>query len=106
MWTIAAVEKCLGIDFLKIRPLLLMLHLLIEILGWIASVLIVGAYFLNIQGRLKAEDSAYIWANLIGGIFFIVNTFYHKAYPSAAVNVIWVIIAVAAILKGRKATQD
>ncbi len=76
--------------------------LLIEILGWIASVLIVGAYFLNIQGKIKADAPAYIWANLIGGIFFVVNTFVHHAYPSTAVNVIWVFIAIGAILKGRK----
>ena len=72
----------------------------INILGWIASVLIVGAYFLNIRGRLPAKSPYYIWANLVGGIFFVINTFYLKAYPSMAVNIIWVIIALAAL--GRK----
>jgi hypothetical protein len=76
----------------------------IEIIGWIASVLIVGAYYLNIKGRLTAGAPAYIWSNLIGGLFFIVNTAWHGAYPSAVVNVVWVFIALAALFKKRKPT--
>lgn len=73
--------------------------LLIDVLGWIASVLIVGAYFLNIRGRWSAQSKWYIICNLVGGAFFIVNTAYHGAYPSALVNVVWVIIAVFSLLK-------
>jgi hypothetical protein len=76
--------------------------LFVEIIGWIASVLIVGAYYLNIRGKLTAGSPAYIWANMVGGLFFVINTFWHGAYPSAVVNVIWVIIAVAALFKKRK----
>ena len=76
-----------------------MLYYIIETLGWVASVLIVGAYFLNMQGRLAAKDPRYIWANLIGGLFFIVNTYYHGAYPSALVNVVWVLIAVFSLMR-------
>lgn len=72
---------------------------IVEIIGWIGAVLIVGAYYLNISGKLKSTSSAYIICNLIGGVFFIINTYAHKAYPSVLVNVIWVIIALAAILK-------
>jgi len=67
---------------------------LIEVLGWIASVLIVGSYALNITGKLPASSKTYVLANIIGGVFFVVNTYYHKAYPSMFVNVIWVIIAI------------
>ncbi len=73
--------------------------LLIEILGWAGSVLIVGAYALNIYGRLNTQEPAYIWANLVGGTFFIVNTIAHGAYPSAVVNVVWVLIAINALFR-------
>ena len=76
--------------------------ILIEVLGWIASVLIVGSYALNITGRLSASSKTYVSANIIGGIFFVVNTYYHKAYPSMIVNVIWVIIAIYMISKKKK----
>lgn len=79
---------------------------IIDIIGWIASVLIVGAYFLNIRGKLSSQSKWYILANLVGGLFFIVNTIYLKAYPSALVNVIWVIIAVVALVKPRAVTSE
>jgi hypothetical protein len=71
-------------------------------MGWIASVLIVGSYALNITGKLSASSKTYVLANIIGGIFFVVNTYFHKAYPSMFVNVIWVIIAIYMISKKKK----
>jgi hypothetical protein len=41
-------------------------------------------------------------SNLLGGIFFTINTLVHQAYPSMIVNIIWVIIAVAALFKKEK----
>lgn len=82
-----------------------MMETIINIIGWIASVLIVGAYFLNIRGKLSSQSKWYILANLVGGLFFIANTIYLKAYPSAMVNVIWVIIAVASLIKPRAVTS-
>lgn len=73
--------------------------ILIEVLGWIASVLIVGSYALNITGKLPTSSKIYVLANIVGGVFFVVNTYYHKAYPSMFVNVIWVIIAIYMISK-------
>jgi hypothetical protein len=76
--------------------------ILIEMMGWIASVLIVGSYALNITGKLPASSKIYVLANIIGGVFFVANTYYHKAYPSMFVNVIWVIIAIYMISKKKK----
>jgi len=73
--------------------------IIIELLGWIASVLIVGSYALNITGKLPASSKIYVLANIIGGVFFVVNTYFHKAYPSMFVNVVWVIIAIYMISK-------
>jgi len=78
------------------------MNLLIELLGWIASVLIVGSYALNITGRLAATSKIYVLANIIGGVFFVVNTYYHQAYPSMFVNTIWVIIAIIMLTKKEK----
>ena len=78
------------------------MNILIEMMGWIASVLIVGSYALNITGKLPASSKIYVLANIIGGVFFVVNTYFHKAYPSMFVNVIWVIIAIYMISKKKK----
>jgi hypothetical protein len=77
------------------------MNVTIEILGWIGSVLIVGSYALNITGRLKANSKWYVWANIIGGLFFVINTFFHQAYPSMFVNIVWVIIAFVMIFKNK-----
>jgi hypothetical protein len=72
---------------------------LIEIIGWIGTVLIVGAYFLNINGKIKSTATPYILANLVGGILFSIYTYAHRTWPNMVVNVVWVFIALAAILK-------
>lgn len=71
----------------------------IEILGWIASILIVGSYALNLWGKIETNSKAYMWANIVGGLFFVINTYFHHAYPSMVVNIIWVIIALGLLLK-------
>jgi peptidoglycan biosynthesis protein MviN/MurJ (putative lipid II flippase) len=78
------------------------MNTLVEILGWMGSVLIVGSYALNITGRLAATHKLYVLANILGGIFFVVNTFFHQAYPSMFVNIVWVIIAIVMLNKKDK----
>ena len=78
------------------------MNTLVEILGWIGSVLIVGSYALNITGRLAATSKRYVLANIMGGLFFVVNTYYHQAYPSMFVNIVWVIIAIVMLNKKDK----
>jgi hypothetical protein len=78
------------------------MNILIEILGWMASVLIVGSYALNITGKLHTDSKWYVWANILGGLFFVINTYFHQAYPSMMVNVIWVIIAIVMIIRKKK----
>ena len=78
------------------------MKLTVDILGWIASVLIVGSYWFNIKGKWTARMKPYIWCNMIGGLFFVVNTFYYGAYPSGVVNTIWVFIAIAGLMQQRK----
>ena len=81
-----------------------MYEIFVETIGWIASILIVGAFAMNSFGKTDSTSKIYQLANLTGGIFFIINTVYHKAYPSAVVNVVWVIIAISALIKLKKSS--
>ena len=74
----------------------------IDIVGWIGSVLVVGAYALNISGRLRTDAPLYLWANAVGSIGLIINTAYAGAYPSAGVNVVWVFIGLWGLWKRKK----
>lgn len=78
------------------------MNVLVEIMGWIGSILIVGSYTLNITGRLEATHKLYVLANILGGLFFVVNTYFHQAYPSMFVNIVWVIIAIVMLNKKDK----
>jgi hypothetical protein len=86
------------------------MNILIEIIGWAASVLIVGAYIFNITGKLQASSPIYIWSNLIGGIFFVIYTYHKGAISSMFVNIVWVVVAVITIaqniIKGKKAYRN
>ena len=75
---------------------------LIEIIGWSGTILIVGSYFLNINGRIRSTSVPYILSNLVGGVLFSIYTYAHRTYPNMVVNVVWVIIAVTALMKKHK----
>ena len=74
-----------------------MLELAIEAVGWVAALLILAAYALLSAGKLTARDRAYQWLNVLGAAGFILNSGWNGAIPSAALNVIWAGIGLAAL---------
>jgi hypothetical protein len=75
------------------------MKLLIDIIGWIGSVEVIAAYALNSYQKLKSDSLLFQLLNLTGAASLIINTIYYHAYPSAFINVVWVIIALFAIGK-------
>ncbi|MDJ1500364.1 CBU_0592 family membrane protein [Xanthocytophaga agilis] len=73
--------------------------IVVETVGWIGSVLVVTAYFLNMSGKIDAQSTLYKWLNIIGSAGLIILTLYHKAIPSAVVNIIWTVIGIAALIR-------
>ena len=71
--------------------------LLIDVAGWVGSIEVIAAYALNSYQFLSSDSILFQLLNLTGGVLLIINTIYHRAYPSAFINVIWVIIASIAI---------
>jgi hypothetical protein len=82
------------------------MKLLIDIIGWVGSMEVIAAYGLNSYQKIKSDSLLFQLLNFTGGIFLIINTIYYSAYPSAFINVVWVIIASIAIIqffrKGKK----
>ncbi len=75
------------------------LDILMEVVGWVGGTLILAGYFLLTNGKLDAKSPTYQWLNVIGAIGFIANSGWNGAWPSAALNVIWVGIGVVALIK-------
>lgn len=48
---------------------------------------------------LKAESFSYQFLNIGGALGILLNAFWHKAYPSFALNVVWLLVAAVSILK-------
>ena len=70
-----------------------------EVVGWIGGALILVGYFLLSAGKLDAKSPTYQWLNVVGAIGFIANSSWNGAWPSAALNVIWVGIGLFALVK-------
>ncbi|HCW06902.1 MAG TPA: hypothetical protein DGG95_06015 [Cytophagales bacterium] len=75
------------------------MKLLIDVIGWIGSIEVIIAYGLNSYQKLKSDSPLFQVLNFSGGIFLIINTVYYSAYPSAIINVVWVIIASVAMIQ-------
>jgi hypothetical protein len=75
------------------------MELLIEIIGWAGSLAVLIAYGLNSYQKLRSDSMAFYLLNFTGGIFLIIYTIKKGAFASAFVNVVWVIIAVIAIIR-------
>lgn len=70
-----------------------------EIIGWIGSILIVGMYGLNSYQKIRSDSLVFYATNIIGGLLLIVYSVYKEAHPNTFINIVWVIIAVPAIIR-------
>lgn len=77
------------------------MHYFIEIAGWLGAALILLAYALLSSGKLDGRSSIYQLMNVIGAIGFILNSSWYGAIPSAALNVVWLFIGLAALYRNR-----
>jgi hypothetical protein len=79
-------------------------QLAVEVVGWAGAVLILLAYLLLSAGRLTGQSLTYQAMNVFGAAGFVVNGWWHRALPSAVLNILWLAIGVFAswrILKRR-----
>ena len=73
---------------------------MINILGWTGTVLYLVAYALVSLKKVEGDSTLYQGINILAGILLITNSFYWRAYPSAALNLAWIGIGVFTL--GRK----
>jgi hypothetical protein len=72
---------------------------LIDIVGWVGSILVIAAYGLNSYQKLKSDSLTFVLLNFIGGVFLIIYTYYYAAFANTFINVVWVLIAIPALYK-------
>ena len=80
------------------------IELAVEVAGWTGATLILLAYLLLSAGKLSGQSLVYQGMNVVGAAGFVINGWWHRALPSAALNVLWLLIGAFAswrILKKR-----
>lgn len=70
-----------------------------EIVGWYGMFAIVLAYALLSFNVLAANSIPYQMLNLTGAAGIVVISFMKRAYQPAALNAIWTVIAIIALLQ-------
>jgi hypothetical protein len=75
------------------------MEILIHVIGWTGSLMVIAAYGLNSYQRLTSDSYAFLLLNLVGGAFLVIYTTFLSAFASTFINVVWVVIAVPALVK-------
>jgi hypothetical protein len=73
--------------------------MIMDVIGWTGSLLIVLLYGLNSYQKIKSDSLLYYLGNMVGGICLIIYSVHKEAHPNTFINVVWVLIALPAIIK-------
>ncbi len=80
--------------------------LIIDVIGWTGAGMLLIAYALVSLKGYGGTSNVYQCLNIAGSAFLIVNTSYHRAFPSAFVNIVWIGIAFVSIAGSRKGKPE
>ncbi len=70
-----------------------------NVIGWYGVTAILMAYILLNADIVQVRDYSYQLLNLTGAIGLLLVSAYHKDYQPAILNLIWAIIACAALVR-------
>ncbi|MFA6514867.1 MAG: hypothetical protein WCT42_01210 [Candidatus Paceibacterota bacterium] len=75
------------------------MEIFLQSIGWVGTFLIILAYFLVSNNKIKADSKGYQLINLFGAIFVGFNVFHQQAWPALVLQIVWAIIAIVSITK-------
>lgn len=79
----------------------------IDVIGWIGSALLIGAYLLTSMGKLSGTSVRYHLMNCAGAAAAAVNVLYHGALPVAVFEIAWATIGLVALARiARRQASD
>jgi hypothetical protein len=82
------------------------MDILLDIIGWIAMLCILLAFYLISNEKVTARSKKYQYLNILGSSLFVINLTVAKAWPAVALNVIYALIATSALLRTYKKTKQ
>jgi hypothetical protein len=75
---------------------------LIDTTGWLGAIALLSAYRLVSAGRLDGDGAAFQLLNLAGATALLANSSYHRAWPSAGLNAVWLVIGLIALARAKR----
>lgn len=75
---------------------------IVNVAGWLGMALLLGAYALVTAGRLPGTGLTFQLMNLAGGALLMVNSAWYGAWPSAVLNLVWVVIGTIGLVRWRQ----
>ena len=75
---------------------------LVDVAGWLGAAALVLAYAQVSSGRLRSDSTGFQALNLGGAAGLLANGVHHGAWPSAALNGVWLSIGVVALVRLRR----
>lgn len=87
------------------------MKLVVDLLGWLGAAALVGAYALTSAGRVRPTGLPFQLLNAAGAAALALNTAYYGAWPSTALNAVWLVIGAVALgrlaaARSTRAEQD
>ena len=77
-----------------------------DVAGWSGAAALLAAYGLLSAGRLDGRGRAFQALNVIGSAGLIANSGYHQAWPSAALNGVWMAVGLLALARAGRRDGD
>jgi hypothetical protein len=74
-------------------------NILIDSVGWVGAAVLLLAYGLVSTRKTEGDSGFYQLLNLAGSALLMMNSFYYGAYPSSGVNIVWIAIAIFALMR-------
>ena len=71
----------------------------IDLIGFLGVLLILIAYFLNINNKLESNNIIYILLNLFGGMLACLASVLMEFYPFVLLEGTWAVVSFVALIK-------
>ena len=75
-------------------------------LGWCGAITTAAAYAYVSQRHLRADSAGFAAVNVVGACLLTVSAAAHSSWPSAASNLVWVLIGVAALTRRHRTAHS
>ena len=74
---------------------------IVTLSGWLGAGLLLLAYAAVSERRIHPTGAGFQVLNLLGSAGLTINSGYHRAWPSAALNAVWILVGLTALRRFR-----